>query len=193
MKSRQVAREMIARGALRALQANGWDEVVTRQVAVEAGVSLGQLHYYFESKDALLLAAARMFFDDLLDGFLSRAEGKEALELVRTLIECARFDATQPEGIARVRMQAEARIRSLRDPDLAGIVRDYQRSLRGELEQSFRVAGVGRARSAALATIVLNFLESFTPHRILDPEDVDITETESVFLKMFERELARRD
>ena len=187
---RESVRQEITLGALRALQARSWDEVGTREVAAEAGISLGRLHYYFESKEALILAAVQLFYDELLEQFLSAFSGKEPIEIVRGMIRGAHFEPGAPESAGRVRMQAEARIRSLRDKSIEPIVIRYRHGLRAAVVEAFCDAHMTRKQAEALAIIVLDFLESFTPHRIQESDTMDVAAVEELFIAMIERELA---
>jgi AcrR family transcriptional regulator len=55
-------RARIIRGALEALENGGMEALTTRKIAASAGVKLATLHYYFDSKESLLLAV----LDDLI-------------------------------------------------------------------------------------------------------------------------------
>ena len=53
----ETTRDKVIQGALRALARFGVTATTTRKIATESGVPLATLHYHFESKGALLLAA----------------------------------------------------------------------------------------------------------------------------------------
>lgn len=55
-------RQRIIRGAREALEEGGIPALTTRRIAASAGVRLATLHYYFDSKESLLLAV----LDDLI-------------------------------------------------------------------------------------------------------------------------------
>jgi AcrR family transcriptional regulator len=57
-------RSRIIRGARTALENDGIDALTTRKIAASANVRLATLHYYFDSKDSILLAVLE---DMLLD------------------------------------------------------------------------------------------------------------------------------
>jgi len=52
-----TTRDRVIQGALRALAKHGVTATTTRKIAAESGVPLATLHYHFDSKSALLLAA----------------------------------------------------------------------------------------------------------------------------------------
>ncbi len=53
------ARERLITAGYRVLAERGYDATTVKEVAREAGVNQGLVHYYFGSKDALLLAVAK--------------------------------------------------------------------------------------------------------------------------------------
>ncbi|WP_158889196.1 TetR/AcrR family transcriptional regulator [Amycolatopsis anabasis] len=53
----EARRTLIAKALWRVAQARGLDRVSLREVATEAGISLGQLQHYFASRDEMLLFA----------------------------------------------------------------------------------------------------------------------------------------
>lgn len=65
-----VARERILRVAARALAEHGFDKVRMRDVANAAGVSIGLIQHYFETRDGLFRDA----FDWSIDELISRWE-----------------------------------------------------------------------------------------------------------------------
>ncbi len=60
IEKRAQLKEQILRGAVDALIETGLAAVTTRKIAEKAGVNLATLHYYFESKDALLIGALEL-------------------------------------------------------------------------------------------------------------------------------------
>ena len=54
-KSEETRRRILA-AALRTFREKGFDQATMRQVAAEAKVALGAAYYYFDSKDAIVMA-----------------------------------------------------------------------------------------------------------------------------------------
>lgn len=67
------------------LAEHGAESVTMRQVAVEAGVSLGRLQHYFASKDELLQHACRSIVDLAANRFAEDTEGLSAVQTIRAL------------------------------------------------------------------------------------------------------------
>src|SRR5882757_8593302 len=52
----EETRSRILAGALRLFRERGFDETTMRDIAREAGVAIGAAYYYFDSKEALVMA-----------------------------------------------------------------------------------------------------------------------------------------
>jgi AcrR family transcriptional regulator len=184
-------RQTILAATLRVLARTGWDDLTTRDVAAEAGINLALIHYYFESKRALLLAAADAFYTDLRERFLADAEGQDAVGLVRAMMRNARRAMQTPDGPARHRMMAEGRLRPISDPAFAPPILAYWQALRSEFVRRFGEAGVPPARAEALAVITQAFFEVYAPQRLVERETIDLDGIEREFLAMLECALQR--
>jgi len=58
-------RVRIIKGAREALEEGGMEALTTRRIAASAGVKLATLHYYFDSKESLLLAVLEDLIEDM--------------------------------------------------------------------------------------------------------------------------------
>ncbi len=58
-------RVRIIKGAREALEDGGMEALTTRRIAASAGVKLATLHYYFDSKESLLLAVLEDLIADM--------------------------------------------------------------------------------------------------------------------------------
>lgn len=61
-KTAEEKRKDIVRAAYRVLSSQGYAATTIQEVALQAGVSRGLLHYYFSSKDDMLIQAIRYSF-----------------------------------------------------------------------------------------------------------------------------------
>lgn len=64
-KKSEQTRRRILHAALRLFQKQGFDETTMRDVAKEAGVALGAAYYYFDSKNAIVMAFYEQVQDEL--------------------------------------------------------------------------------------------------------------------------------
>ncbi|TCW86911.1 TetR/AcrR family transcriptional regulator [Burkholderia sp. SRS-46] len=66
---REQLKAKIIQGAIDALAESGPVAVTTRKIAAKAGVNLATLHYYFESKDTLLIGALEAIVAQMSQAF----------------------------------------------------------------------------------------------------------------------------
>lgn len=62
-------RVRIIKGAREALEEGGMEALTTRRIAASAGVKLATLHYYFDSKESLLLAVLEDLIADMDEAY----------------------------------------------------------------------------------------------------------------------------
>src|SRR5215212_8033480 len=77
-------RQALIQAAYARIATEGFEGLRTRDVAADAGVNIGTLHYYFPSKEALIRAAAQHMFQQFF-ATLSR-EGSAADQLRAHLV-----------------------------------------------------------------------------------------------------------
>ena len=128
----ELRRTTIARAALQVIAERGLVATTMREVAEAASCSTGMVNHYFSDKDALLLAAAKLAVDDLIEGFLSPPStsppGPAVLrdQLLSTLPDSA---AVRPSHKVVVHLYASA----LHSPELAEHVRVLYGVVIGEI------------------------------------------------------------
>ena len=96
VKKSEETRSRILEAALSVFQRHGFEKASMREIAGEAGVAVGAAYYYFDSKDALVLAfyeRAQGEMDTEIEAALDRARTLEAR--LRAVIE-AKFRYFEP-------------------------------------------------------------------------------------------------
>ena len=76
----EETRKRILVAALRVFRERGFDAATMRQVAAQAGVALGAAYYYFDSKDAIVMAFYQQAQEEMapaLDGILAKSRTLE--------------------------------------------------------------------------------------------------------------------
>jgi AcrR family transcriptional regulator len=84
----EATRQRILAAALRVFRERGFDAATMRQVAAEAGVAVGAAYYYFDSKDAIVMAFYQQAQEEMapaLDVILSKSRTIE--QRLRGIIE----------------------------------------------------------------------------------------------------------
>lgn len=80
-------RERILRAAESCLKARGLDALNIRDVAREAGVSLGSVHYYFSGKDQILMEIFQGFVRRVSQATLARVPGADPRQVMADFLD----------------------------------------------------------------------------------------------------------
>jgi AcrR family transcriptional regulator len=132
-------KDQIQRATCAVIAESGIRDLRMTDVAKQAGVSSGTVHYYFESKQALIHAAFEYNFrhsmqrrKDIL------VTGGDALTLLERVVES--YAPVDPDSVAAWRVWAELWVHGLREPEL----RALNESIYGE----WRTIVLGLVRAA---------------------------------------------
>jgi len=156
---KEETRERILRAAARAIRKHGYEGVGVADVMKEAGLTHGGFYAHFESRDALLAAAADQAgaesIENLTRGIAAAKPGQELLALIDTYLSDRHVAAPEQgwgcaiaaAGSEVPRQQAEVRrVANRRIKDLIGLI-----------ERQFPEWGRGAAHDKAMgiaATVV---------------------------------------
>lgn len=167
-------RESIAHALWRVVDQQGWARATLREVASEAGVSLGQLQHYFSSRAEMLAFAvefaseqtARRVADAL--AVLGRPpHPREALRVVLTEMLPLR-----PDARATSRLHAAYVAEALHDPALKAQVgagmRDGRAQIEALIRQAIRDGQIGPGRDPVVETDLALALTGLAPLLELD-------------------------
>jgi AcrR family transcriptional regulator len=144
------------------------------QVAREAGVSRGLLHYYFGTKERLLVEAVRRECDVRIDRLEAGIAGAGSADSVlATLVRG--FEDFLGEGPTPIVMFYEMMTLSQRNEEIAGELAELGRRTRSHLADALRAkseAGVLelRADPDAVATFLFALADGVTVRRLSEPE-----------------------
>ncbi len=181
-------RSAILAAARRAVGRRGYSATSMRDVAGEAGVAQGLIHYYYATKDALLVAVVRAMLDEQL------ARLRKRLEEVR--------------GPPRAR--AQAGLAAARDKTLGDkrqwrlffeVLAADSRDGRGKLAEAFAerralVSDVvaearGRRDAASVALLVDALMLGLAAERLAGTADAEIEAAYDLFTRMVDTEGGR--
>ena len=102
-------RELIVSAATRCFVAKGFHQTGIRDIAAEAGISLGNLYNHFQNKDALIAEIARMDAEALQEILESLREIADPRQALTQFLDCYLDYALWPENVAlTVEITAEA-------------------------------------------------------------------------------------
>lgn len=90
----QETRDRIVEAAYRTLVALGYEQTSIKEIAAAAAVAPGLVHYYFASKEELVVAAIRFGCDEFekMEGADPERDALEAFEGARRMLRERRFD-----------------------------------------------------------------------------------------------------
>jgi AcrR family transcriptional regulator len=130
LESRPNRPEQILAAACRAIQQRGFANTRIADIAAEADMSTGAIHYWFEVRDEVLIAALKWASEQLFDGLeeLAAAAGSE-LERLALLLEHA-VPVPGPRRGEYV-LWMELWVRALQEPDLLPECEALSRRWRG--------------------------------------------------------------
>jgi AcrR family transcriptional regulator len=150
------------RAAYNQIAERGFEGLRTREVAAEAGVNIATLHYYFPTKEALILGVVEQtmgFFRSTLEPHGSPTNQlQNHLRAVRRLLE------EQPQlGL----VMGELALRSARDPALARTMQDvyalWHKTVRALLKRAAKEGSLPRAHDTdEVASIIIATLTAMT-------------------------------
>lgn len=175
-----VRREQIVRATVRCLARVGYTRLTMKQVAREAGVSQGILHYYFADKRAMLAATLEVVARDL-DRRVAAAQsrtGRDPRARLRALVRaCLEVAVARPEvWIVFVEFWGEMlHDRRLRDLNTALYARTRRLIARlvAEGVRAGRFRPVDPRRAAA---VVLGLVDGLSLQLTFDPEAFGVAE-----------------
>jgi AcrR family transcriptional regulator len=165
----QDRREAIARALWRVVDEHGWTRATMREVASEAGVSLGHVQHYFTSRTALLTFAMQFAAEQTADRV---AHGLAALDHPPHPRDVLRLVLTEmlplgPDARASSRMSAAYVLEALHDPALreqASLgLRDGRALVARLVRDAIAHGQIAPDRDPDIETDLLLALTGFTP------------------------------
>ncbi|MFC7878577.1 TetR/AcrR family transcriptional regulator [Isoptericola sp. NPDC057391] len=165
----QERREAIAHALWRVVDQHGWSRATLREVAREAGVSLGQLQHYFASRSAMLTFAMEFAADRTADrverGLAALEDPPHPRDVLRVVL--GEMLPLHPDARASSRMSAAYVLEALHDPALrerAGLgLRDGRATVERLVREAIARGQIAPDRDPDVETDLLLALTGFTP------------------------------
>ncbi|GAB2846213.1 hypothetical protein GCM10027277_13120 [Pseudoduganella ginsengisoli] len=174
-EKREQLKEQIIRGAVEALVESGLAAVTTRKIAAKAEVNLATLHYYFESKDALLIGALEQIIKQMSDAL--RVGLAAGLDLKACIDSVARNSWRLIQETRNIQiLQYELTLYTLRNAEARDLARFQYDAYCRLYEDAFR-QGLGLAADAAaphladLARFVVAGMDGLILQYLVDPDE----------------------
>ncbi len=175
--SAQSTRERIVAAAYRVLSEQGSHATSIKEIAKAAAVAPGLVHYYFESKEQLLLEVTRDCCRLYREEMSALSLPSDPIERTRALLEFSKRRGLASPDWYRLMVDLDAL--ALRDAALAREVaslrkeiRDHVAALVGDAEGALGFA-LGPRREA-LATVLMSSVDGLIVQQLIDPSlDID--------------------
>ncbi len=174
-------KERIVEAASRTLVRRGYHETSMKDIASEAGVAPGLAHYYFESKEDLLVAAIEHACRPSMEAYESAGmslsgplpEDADPITFARMGFELAKQELKADPGIFLLTFDMFGV--GLHNPKIAAAVRafiDERRAFVGRITQGV-IAGMAEppiASAGAIAAAIWASLHGIALQKVMDPE-----------------------
>jgi AcrR family transcriptional regulator len=147
-----TTRDKLIDAAFAVVAREGFDKASVKEIAKEAGLAPGLLHYHFASRDALLEAALRKSLSAYQDETRLRRAHTPQHKQLDAYFASARAASVSDQNFFRVRLSFAAK--ALAEPALAAVLRELNLAAAEEMALTFAAArGAARptARERALA------------------------------------------
>jgi AcrR family transcriptional regulator len=189
-------RSRIVRAASAVLASRGSHAASIKEIAREAQVAPGLVHYYFASKGELLLEVVRQTCRSYQTEMAAVTLPGDPVELTRALLGWSKRRSLELPDWYRLLVDLDAL--ALRDAELAREVAVLKREVRGHIAASIALveerlgAPIGPGRDA-LAAVVMVAVDGMVIQKLVDPSfDVDaaFAALETMLVELIQR--ARR-
>jgi AcrR family transcriptional regulator len=175
-------RERLIAAGYTILSEKGYEATTVKEVARVAGVSPGLFHYYFASKDELLVAVlheAGRRYGQMMQDLRAAVPADHFLEAAFAAL---RERVRQEPGWYRLRYELFAL--GLRDPTLLPVLGEMLAFIRQMFARAFAgVAGGDEKRAQALAAVVLASFDGLALQQLAQP-GVDLADAYDLLLKV---------
>lgn len=164
----------------------GWPAVTTRRIAERAGVNNALIHYYFGTKDALLLEAVAEMFTEEFEGPMSRMFTAPTFRSgMQAYVDYLRTIEDHGSGVT---VTVEALMRGVRDEAVRTWIEDLLGGVRQMIEQLVIAAQARGELPADLdpggaAVVLAALMDGLVLYRLVFP-DLDLDAVESSLLGM---------
>ncbi len=161
----QDTREKILQAAFNALSREGYENVSIKQIAEEARVAQGLIHYYFKSKQLLVLAVLQFVCKKMELGVEGEAGALAAFEQTKQMLRDSRDTNSLLVQLIGI---------GLHDDQIGGGVRDFVRDQRKHVEdiarQVFAERELDPTPARGIAGAVWGSVLGIIIQRLIDPD-----------------------
>jgi len=173
-------RERLIAAGYRVLSEKGFEATTVKEVAHIAGVSPGLFHYYFPSKDALLVAVLQEAGKRYGEMMRNLRATVPAHDFLAAAVAAARERVMQEPEWYRLRYELFAL--GLRNPTFLPVLGELLAFIRQMFARAFQdFTGRDEVQAQALAAVVLASFDGLALQQLAQP-DVDLTQAYDLLL-----------
>lgn len=152
---------------------SGFHGASMQDIARAAGVSMGLLYRYFESKEAIVASVARLDRGRTVSQLRALADADDIAE---QLVQFARVSISEALDTRYIALLAEITAESCRNPSIAAILREDQRETRDALAWALEQQKAKGRMPAAIdalpfAIAILTLVEGLAIRLAIDPSE----------------------
>ena len=175
-------RERLVAAGYKVLSEKGYEATTVKEIAHVAGVSPGLFHYYFASKDELLLAVIHEAGARYGRMMWSLGEQRPANRIPEAFLDAARERITlEPEWY---RLRYELFALSLRNPTFLPVLGELLAFIRQRFAEALKQITAGdEVRAQALAAVLLACIDGLALQQLAQP-DAELTGAYDLLLRV---------
>lgn len=170
-----VRRKQILDATFRCLANKGYARMTVRDIAREAGISVGTLYLYFEDKHAMVRALREQSQQLEAERVRPQLAAAGPVERLEALLECLLRDLDAPGSDEMLRVDIQLWAESLHQPALKDLIQEVFDDKIGQFAELVRAAQVDgnlaeEVDPEALARIFLALVAGLELQRALQPD-----------------------
>ena len=179
---RQATRNAIVEAAMRCFAQRGYAQTTIRHIAAEAGISIGLMYHYFDSKEALLQAVFEkcmaVLSGVLVEAYRGSEPGRRIPNLLRAMFGMLEEDRAFWTLFQMLRGQ----------PAIVAILGDAFRQWTRRLGQLFtaELRSAGRVEPELDALILYSLIEGTIQQYLLDPDEYPLAQVTERIVAQYE-------
>ncbi len=170
-------REQILQATWRVISTIGFRALRMSDVAVQAGVSTGMIHYYFDTKRQLVRAAFERYFTHMIERrqWITESDANP-LELLKLLVTS--YVPHDEETLQGWRVWSELWVEGLQEPDLRQINEEFygqwRRTVAGLIRDGQDAGLVREGNAVVLANILVGMVDGLAIQTLLGSSSMTV-------------------
>jgi AcrR family transcriptional regulator len=168
----EVRRAQVLDAAEKCFRRSGFHGASMAEIAKTAGMSVGHVYHYLESKEAIIAAIVQRDLRQVL-ALLDDMEGADG-ELIEKLVAKADVGVKDCLDVDRTAIMLEVTAEASRNPKVAAMVRDMdgalRRHLRSMLERAYGAAGLSTVEIDGRIEVMFALFQGAAIRAIRNPD-----------------------